>query len=487
MTTKRFTILHSNDMHGDFVAEEGATDGHLIGGLSLLLGYLNKVRREEEHVIYAIAGDMVQGSMIDAEYRGISTIEIMNYLAPDVVTLGNHEFDYGLPHLLFLERVANFPVVNANLYIRNYNRRLMRPYHVMHVDGFDILFIGVITEMVMSSIAADEQIGSFISLEEACAEVGHIINAYKNDDIDLTVLLTHIGYESDLELASMLDPEWGVDLIIGGHSHTVLEQPTVVNGVQVAHAGMGTNQIGRFDIVVDDTTNRIVESSWQLVPIDTRTAEPDPHLHEYIESLADVVDRKYNSLIAHLGVEATHPRREVETSLGNLTADALVAATDADVVLVGSGSIRSQSLGPAVTLKDLLACFPYDDPLIRHTVSGADLKRIFAHIMRPENRTGEGECFQVNHGVVAEYDEANRRVTTLRVDGRPVSDEQTYRLVVQEYHARNAEANLGISSDDLARLNRPRVASTSLRDVLQEFLHDHQNRVARVEGRLVYR
>jgi len=148
MTTKRFTILHSNDMHGDFVAEEGATDGHLIGGLSLLLGYLNKVRREEEHVIYAIAGDMVQGSMIDAEYRGISTIEIMNYLAPDVVTLGNHEFDYGLPHLLFLERVANFPVVNANLYIRNYNRRLMRPYHVMHVDGFDILFIGVITEMV---------------------------------------------------------------------------------------------------------------------------------------------------------------------------------------------------------------------------------------------------------------------------------------------------------------------------------------------------
>jgi len=307
MTTKRFTILHSNDMHGDFVAEEGATDGHLIGGLSLLLGYLNKVRREEEHVIYAIAGDMVQGSMIDAEYRGISTIEIMNYLAPDVVTLGNHEFDYGLPHLLFLERVANFPVVNANLYIRNYNRRLMRPYHVMHVDGFDILFIGVITEMVMSSIAADEQIGSFISLEEACAEVGHIINAYKNDDIDLTVLLTHIGYESDLELASMLDPEWGVDLIIGGHSHTVLEQPTLVNGVQVAHAGMGTNQIGRFDIVVDDTTNRIVESSWQLVPIDTRTAEPDPHLHEYIESLADVVDRKYNSLIAHLGVEATHP------------------------------------------------------------------------------------------------------------------------------------------------------------------------------------
>ncbi|HDP89851.1 MAG TPA: bifunctional metallophosphatase/5'-nucleotidase [Thioalkalivibrio sp.] len=487
MSTRRFTILHSNDLHGDFVAESEGPSGHLIGGLSLLLGYLNKVRREEDNVIYVIAGDMMQGSLIDSEFRGISTVELMNYVAPDVVTLGNHEFDYGLPHLLFLERVANFPIVNANLYIRNYNRRLMRPYHVMHVAGYDILFIGVITEKVMSSIVPDEQIGSFISLEEACAEVGHITNAYKNDDIDLTVLLTHIGYESDLELASMLDPEWGVDMIIGGHSHTVLEQPAVVNGIQIAHAGVGTDQIGRFDIVVDGETNSIIESSWKLVPIDTRTIEPDPKLREYIASFRDTIDRKYNTLIVHLGVEATHPCREVETSLGNLTADALVAATDADVMMVGSGSIRAQALGPAVTLQDLLACYPYDDALTRHTVTGADLKRIFAHIMRPENRTGEGECFQVNHGVVAEYDEANRRLISLRVGGRPVADERTYRLVLQDYHVRNAEANLGITTAEMSRLARPRVVSTSLRDVLQEYLRDHQNRVARVEGRLVYR
>ena len=60
---------------------------------------------------------MVQGSIIDSEYKGISTIVIRNYLAPDVVSLGNHEFDYGLPQLLFLEEMANFPIVNANLYI----------------------------------------------------------------------------------------------------------------------------------------------------------------------------------------------------------------------------------------------------------------------------------------------------------------------------------------------------------------------------------
>ena len=124
--TRKFTILHSNDMHGDFLAEIQGKEGKLIGGLALLSGYINKVREEEENVLYVISGDMVRGSLIDSEYKGISTIEIMNYLAPDVVTLGNHEFDYGLPHLLFLEKMANFPIVNANLYITKYNKRLMR-------------------------------------------------------------------------------------------------------------------------------------------------------------------------------------------------------------------------------------------------------------------------------------------------------------------------------------------------------------------------
>ena len=97
--TKKLTLLHSNDMHGDFLEEN--VDSSLVGGVSLLSGYINKVRTEEENVIYAIAGDMFRGSIIDSEFQGISTIQIMNMLAPDVVTLGNHEVDYGVAHLLF--------------------------------------------------------------------------------------------------------------------------------------------------------------------------------------------------------------------------------------------------------------------------------------------------------------------------------------------------------------------------------------------------
>lgn len=302
MKTKKFTILHSNDIHGDFLAEVKALQGaqgkrakqELIGGLALLSGYINKVRQEEENVLYVVSGDMVQGSLIDAEYKGISTMEIMNYLAPDVVSLGNHEFDYGLPHLLFLEKMANFPIVNANLYIKKYNKRLMNPYIIIKKGGFEILFTGIITEKVMDSLKQDQLIGTFITLEEASNEVGKICNAYKNDDIDLTILLTHVGFDSDLELAKLLRPEWGVDMIIGGHSHTVLKEPAKVNNVLIAQAAVGSDQVGRFDIVVDDDTNSIVDYKWQLISIDEKLAKPDEKLKEYIDSFKTEVDRKFS-------------------------------------------------------------------------------------------------------------------------------------------------------------------------------------------------
>ena len=81
---KKLTLLHSNDMHGDFMAKE--VDDRLIGGVSMLSGYVGKVRREERNVVYSISGDMFRGSLIDSEYKGLSTVEIMNILAPDVVT-----------------------------------------------------------------------------------------------------------------------------------------------------------------------------------------------------------------------------------------------------------------------------------------------------------------------------------------------------------------------------------------------------------------
>lgn len=484
--TRKFTILHSNDMHGDFLAEVREGDGHLIGGLALLSGYLNKVRQEEENVIYVIAGDMVQGSLIDSEYKGVSTIEIMNFLSPDVVTLGNHELDYGLPHLLFLEKMANFPIVNANLYIKQYGKRLMRPYLIMNVTGYNILFIGVTTEKVMDTLASDHLIGTFVSIEDAAAEIGKICNAYKHDDIDLTVAVTHIGFESDIELAKILNPDWGVDMILGGHSHTLLDQPEIVNNILIAQAGVGTDQIGRFDIVVGDATNSIIDWKWELVPINNTTSEEDVSLKKFIHEYKKKVDAKYNSIITRFSEKLVHPEREKETTLGNMITDALADTSETEIILIGSGSIRGIELGPVVTLGDLKACYPYDDSLTRYSINGENLKRVFSHIMRLENRNGEGECFQVNSRVKAVYSDVESRLLSLTVDGIPVVDDQRYTITLQGYHFNNAKANLNISSDELLAMGNPKVVATSEYGVLEEWLRHHSNVTSKIEGRLVF-
>lgn len=486
MKTKKFTILHSNDMHGDFLEEVRSGKTAMIGGLALLSGYINKVRAEEENVLYVISGDMVQGSMIDSEFKGTSTIEIMNFLAPDVVTLGNHEFDYGLPHLLFLEKMANFPIVNANLYIKKYNKRLMQPYVVIKKAGFDILFTGVITDKVIDSIKSDKVVGSFISLEDAAKEVGTITNAYKGNDIDLTVVLTHIGFESDIELAKMLDPEWGVDMIIGGHSHTILEKPENVNNVLIAQAGTGTDQIGRFDITVDDDTNKIIDYTWQLVPIVEGIAEPDQQLKDFINVFKKQVDDKYSTILTKFSEKLTHPKREEESALGNVLADAIATVAECDVVLLGSGSVRVKELGPVVTLGDFMSCFPYDDSITRFKITGALVKKIFNHIMRTENRDGEGENYQVNKGVEAVYSDTDHKLVSLKLDSNDINDEQNYTICMQGYHYNNCADYLCITPEELTILEPPKVISTSAQEVLQEYLRNNQNLVSKVEGRLRY-
>ena len=278
---KKLTILHSNDMHGDFLAEQ--IDERLVGGVSLLSGYVNKVRREEKNVIYAVAGDMFRGSVIDSEYKGTSTIGIMNLVGPDVATIGNHEVDYGLAHLLFLEKCADFPIINANLHIKSNGRRMFRPFWIAHIDNMKILFIGIITQDVINQTKSESLVGSFVDTAAAAAEVGKICNAHNSIDIDFTVLLTHIGFEEDKHRARQLDPAWGVDLIIGGHSHTTMEEPCKVNDIYIVQAGTGTDEIGRFDIMVDTDLNAIDTFTWQMIPIDDAHCPRDEEVEAFIQ------------------------------------------------------------------------------------------------------------------------------------------------------------------------------------------------------------
>lgn len=487
MAIKKIVILHSNDIHGDFLAEtqEGLSEAQ-IGGLSLLSGYVNHVRKEEQNVLFVISGDMLQGSMIDTEYKGISTMEIMNYLSPDVVTLGNHEFDYGLPHLLFLEKLANFPIVNANLYIKGFGKRLMKPYHIVNMDGMEILFTGIITESVIDSLKQDNLVGSFVTLEDAAKEIEDIARAYKHTDIDLTVVLSHIGFESDKELAELLSPKAGVDLVIGGHSHTKLTQAVSVNNILIAQAGHGTNNIGRFELWVDDETNSVVSHKWELVELTSATVSPDEKLAAFIDTFKENVDKKYNAILTTFTSIATHPNRTFESSLGNIYSDAFAEIGGVDMCFIGSGSIRVQELGPTVTLYNFLDSFPYDDSLQKFTLTGANILKIFERFMRNENRSGEGECYQVSKGVEAQFDTHSNKLYRVTFKGKSIDPESLYSVAFQGYHVSSCEKFLGLTFDELTQFAPVKVITASAQELLKEYLRAHQRLCPSVEGRLRY-
>jgi 5'-nucleotidase / UDP-sugar diphosphatase len=275
-------------------------------------------------------------------------------------------------------------------------------------------------------------------------------------------------------------------MIIGGHSHTILEKPALVNNILIAQAGVGTDHVGRFDIVVDDDTNSIVAYRWQLIPIEDGIAEPDDGVARYIESFKTIVDQKYNTVICKFTEQLTHPMREIETSLGNLFADAIAEMGECNIMLVGSGSIRVKELGPVVTLKTFHEAFPYDDFLKRFNITGAQLKKIFGHIMRMENRNGEGECYQVNGRIKAVYNEGSKKLESITFDGKQVNDDDRLSIGLIGYHILNSEAFLSLTNEELTHAGGDKVIATNAADVLEEYLKSHQNVGRKVEGRLQY-
>jgi len=481
---KNLTLLHSNDMHGDFFKEQiGEVE---VGGISMLCGYVNKVRSEIPDSLYCISGDMLQGSLIDTEYRGLSTIGIMNYLNPDIVSLGNHEIDYGLGHLLLLERCAKFPIVNANLFIKRPYTRLFQSHKIININGMKIMFIGIITSEVLSTLKQDSVLGSLVDVMAAAKEVGKICNAYRKVDIDFTVLLTHIGFEEDKKLAALLDPDWGVDVIIGGHSHTLLDKPAEVNNILIVQAAVGTNQIGRFDIVVDTLKNSVDEYKWKLIPIDNSHCPRDLVLERTISNFKSQVDAKYEQLMCKFPREFTHPNRFEETEMGNLLCDALLYMLEMDIIMLGSGSIRRKSIGPIFTRRDLIETMPFEEKIYKIKVTGEQFKHMYKYMLRDEALEGNHtEFYQFSRGVSVKYNKKTKTFSHFKFKNMPLRDDLVLTLGIQGYHFSNFDEFFNLPLNEVEKNGKPVIVATSVLNVLEEYFSGPIRPDAKIENRLV--
>ena len=481
--TVHLTLLHSNDMHGDFwPTAEG--DPRATGGIARLAGYVQQTRAQQPNTLYAVAGDLFHGSIIDKEYMGLSTIELVNLLRPDVVTVGNHEVDYGMAHLLFLEKCADFPIISANMRIDINRRRMFRPCWRRRIGGANVLFIGVVTDDTLDVARHERVVGSVVDITDAAEEIALVCSSYRTADIDLTVVLSHLGLEQDRRLAAALPAHCGVDIIIGGHSHSFMDAAEQVNGIIIAQAGCGTDQIGRFELELDTENNRLHSWSWQCVPISAETAPLCPAMHALLDRYHRETADKYSDIVTHLARTLTHPAREQETELGNLYADILKRSSGVDFMFFGSGAVRRKELGPVVAYQDLLETTPFDDALWMLEVTGKQLRQMLRHILRAEAWQGETEFYQYSEGTRIVFDRAAGQLQSVSLFGEEIADERRIRIAMQNYHYQNFEDFLGIPLAEVTANREPTKHADSVNAVFREYLSTHPGMDSHVEGRL---
>ena len=481
---KKLTILHANDFHGQisFTIKDDYT---LTGGISLLSSYIKKVRSEEDSVFCAVCGDILQDNIQNSSSKGINTVKLLNLLMSDALSLGNHELEYGLEHLLIFKECIRTPVLCANLIVDPLNKPLFEASRVFDVGGVKILAIGVIPEKFMSGIMADEFCRTMLRYKDSYEAIRGEILKHEDEDIDLTVVMSHYGIEGDRLLAEGMPEDVCVDVILGGHSHIRMQSEELVNGIIIAQSNYGMTHIGRLDLELDADGGEIVQHRWELVELNDMLCEFDNEADSYVDNvLFDRNSIKEDAPICELAEKYEHQSRLEETDLGDLISDAFLDIYKPDFVILQSGSLRLKSFGPKVTLDSLKKLYPYDDNFVRVRMTGEEIRRAFEYLfsLKPDGSLMSG-TFQYSRGFrlvvdAKDYRESGVRVEYIGLYGEEIRDGQTYSVGMTRNCLNKFSKYFGFSIPE----GRASLASVSAFSDLARWMIDKREKIT-VEGR----
>ena len=203
-----------------------------------------------------------------------------------------------------------------------------------------------------------------------------------------------------------------------------------------------------------------------------------------MDKYRSVTDAKYQRLVTRFRHALTHPQRNRETELGNLFADIFRESLGVDVMLLGSGSIRSNALGPRVEYGVLRETFPFDDSVYMFKADGSQLRHMLRFMLRDEAFRGHTEFYQISEGIRAVYSKRTGDFTEFSFFGRPITDGQMFTVGIQSYHYANIGKFLDITYAELEKYQKPRVISTSCLDIIDEYLSAHPVLESGIEGRI---
>ncbi len=496
--TAKLTILHTNDHHGHFMKSSS-----YAGGLAAQSTLVNIVRAEVTEaggvVLLLSAGDVNMGTpesdMLDAQ-PDFTAMSVMGY---DAMSPGNHDFDKPYADVLMKQKdIASFPFLSANIVKKDTGEALFDAYVIKEFEGLKVAILGLTTEE--TPVITNPKNVADLEFKNAIETASALVPKLR-EEADVVIALTHLGFNeggygyegyeatSDVELAKAVE---GIDVIVGGHSHTVLEQAEVVGKTLIVQAGSNSDFVGRLDLVIDTEANTITESASQLLPVNktkqvtfnekryTMYAGPayfdDADVVDALAPFTAQADELLSQPIGEALVRLDGDRelvRSQETNMGNLITDAQRAKVGADIAFLNGGGIRAPLEAGPLTYRDVLTVQPFGNKLVVLDLTGAQVMETLNYAATVS--AGQGAFVHVsglkwtNNKGVAE---------NVMVGDAPIDLAKTYTAVTNNFMAAGGDGYTVFK--DLPQYDTGFVDA----DALKEYIEQMGKVEPKVEGRL---
>ncbi|HWR97064.1 MAG TPA: 5'-nucleotidase C-terminal domain-containing protein [Candidatus Methanoperedens sp.] len=418
------TILHLNDFHGALEPVRTAADRPEEGGAARLAALVRAERTPA--ALFLAGGDLMQGTNLSNLFAGKPVIEILNLMGLDASAVGNHEFDNGQAALAERAAEARFPFLAANIEGPGPWKRS----EVRRVGAVRVALFGLTTEE--TPVATHPRNVTGLVFTDTVAAARSLV-AELRPQADLVVALTHLGFEEDEKLAAAVP---GIDVIVGGHTHTKLEQPALVGSTLVVQAFERGAVLGRLDLEIAD--GKVASHRYRLVPV-TAAAGEDPAVAAVVAGYAAQLGEKMREPVGTAGVDldgAKDALRSRETNLGDLVADVMREAAGADVALVNGGTIRAAIPAGPVTVGAIYNALPFDNWLIAFALTGKELRAALeTGVSRVEVQDGGFPQVSGMRYVFDPRRPAGERIVSVEVGGAPLDETRTYTLATHDFLA----------------------------------------------------
>ena len=368
--SKRLTILQMNDSHGYLELHSElywAGDKAVYrnaGGYARIATLFQKLRREHSAVIALDNGDTIHGTFLAVKSKGDAVVPVLNALAFNAMT-AHWEFAYGPANLKRIVDNLEFPILAINCYDKFTGKLVFPPFNVVECGGLRVGILGIAATIVDKTMPKhfSEGIRFTLGNEELTHYVKHL---HDNEDVDLIIVVSHLGYPQDLKLAQEVDD---IDVLLSGHTHNRFYEAAVVNGAIVMQSGCHGSFIGKLDVQVED--KRVRGFHHELITID-ESIKPDPEVESLINTALEP-HRDFLQRVVGQTKTALHRYTVLEASMDTLLLQALTDVSDVELAFSNGWRYGAPISPGPITMNDLWNIIPTNPPITLCELTGAEL------------------------------------------------------------------------------------------------------------------